>query len=133
VKNQGETPATVVEEEEAIIIEVGSEEEVEDTKEEDNDEEYEIELRRERLMNGRAVPAYLLKITSSGELVQPKELAAGNQLQLEAIELNQHGILFYPNRLSRSSQPRDIYAILTDEDLRKEAQQFARYAIPSPP
>jgi hypothetical protein len=42
---------------------------VEDAKEEDNDKEYEIELRKERLTNGRAVPTYLLKITSSSELV----------------------------------------------------------------
>ena len=42
---------------------------MEDAEEEDNDKEYKIELRRERLTNGKAVPAYLLKITSSGELV----------------------------------------------------------------
>jgi hypothetical protein len=50
---------------------------------EQDDEEYKIELQREELTGGRAVPAYLLKTTSSGQLVQPEELALGSQLQAE--------------------------------------------------
>jgi hypothetical protein len=146
-----------------VIIELGSEEEVEEQEDdeleglfdpelslppstgqqeeeekptssaEEDDEEYKIELQREELTDGRAVPAYLLKTTSSGQLVQPEELALGGQLQAEPTELNQHGILFYPDRPSRSRQPKDIYTILADEDLRKEAREFAQKEFPNLP